>query len=54
MFGLGYLHANEIIYADLKPSTILLNEYNILKLSDFGIARRTIDCNEKRKESQAD
>ena len=54
MFGLGYLHSKEIIYADLKPSTILLNEYNTLKLSDIGIARKTSDCGEKKKDSQAD
>ncbi|CAI2366337.1 unnamed protein product [Moneuplotes crassus] len=41
--GLHYLHANGIIYGDLKPSTILFNEYNELKLADFGRARKITD-----------
>ncbi len=43
MNGLGFLHSNGVIYADLKPKTVLLNEYNKLKLSDFGLARMTTD-----------
>ena len=34
--GLQYLHENGIIFGDLKPSNVLLNEYGNLKLSDFG------------------
>ena len=49
--GLGWLHANEIIYADLKPSTVLLNEYNNLKLCDFGLARKTTDHMNPGKDS---
>lgn len=41
--GLSYLHANGIIYSDLKPSNILLNEYNNLKLSDFGLSKKISD-----------
>ena len=43
MDGLFYLHMNGIIYADLKPSNILFNEYGILKLCDFGLARLISD-----------
>jgi len=45
MFGvdlvhaLHYLHSNKIIFCDLKPSNILLNEFGVLKLSDFALAR---------------
>jgi len=53
MHGLGYLHSKEIIYCDLKPSTLLLNEYNKLKLSDFGLARKTTDYTNPSKESFA-
>ena len=51
--GLYYLHANGIIYADLKyknlnlnlfrPSNVLLNEYSNLKLCDFGLAKKIVD-----------
>ena len=36
--GLYYLHSKGIIYGDLKPSNVILNEYSKLKLSDFGLA----------------
>jgi serine/threonine-protein kinase ULK4 len=47
---LNYLHANEIIYADLKPSNILLNEYGNLKLCDFGYSKKIKDMEEGYKE----
>ncbi|CAI2363171.1 unnamed protein product [Moneuplotes crassus] len=43
MKGMYYLHSNGIIYGDLKPSTILFNEYNELKLADFGRAKKITD-----------
>jgi len=38
--GLYYLHSKGVIYGDLKPSNVIINEYNKLKLSDFGLARK--------------
>jgi serine/threonine protein kinase len=36
---LEYLHKNNIIFRDMKPSNILLTHQGTLKLVDFGIAR---------------
>lgn len=37
--ALEYLHHKKIIYRDLKPSNIMLNKENRVKLIDFGTAR---------------
>ncbi|KAL8009438.1 putative protein kinase [Plasmopara halstedii] len=38
--GLQYLHSNSILFCDLKPANILIDECGSLKLADFGLARR--------------
>ncbi|KAJ0407877.1 hypothetical protein P43SY_009164 [Pythium insidiosum] len=38
--GLQYLHSQGIIFCDLKPANILIDECGSLKLADFGLARR--------------
>ena len=53
MKGLSYLHTNGVIYGDLKPSTILFNEYNRLKLADFGRARKITDYINPEQEQYA-
>ena len=49
--GLYYLHANSVVYCDLKPSNVLLNEYSTLKLCDFGLARKLVDLQQQNKTS---
>ncbi len=38
MRGLSYLHSNDILHNDLKPSNILVSETGIVKICDFGIS----------------
>jgi len=41
--GLSFLHSLGIIFGDLKPSNVLLNEYCNLKLCDFTLAKKVVD-----------
>eukprot|EP00808_Paulinella_micropora_P005272 g81527.t1 len=37
--GLNYLHSAQVAHRDIKPSNLLLNEDNLLRLTDFGLCR---------------
>jgi serine/threonine-protein kinase ULK4 len=51
--GLSFLHLNSIIFADLKPSNVMINEFSALKLSDFGLSKKISDLmNESKKEAE--
>ncbi|KAJ7566535.1 hypothetical protein O6H91_02G107800 [Diphasiastrum complanatum] len=37
--GMDYLHQNNIIHRDLKTSSLLMDENNVVKVADFGVSR---------------
>ncbi|KAG5493949.1 hypothetical protein JKF63_01781 [Porcisia hertigi] len=38
--GLAYLHNQDVLHRDLKPTNIFVSNNNILKIGDFGLAKR--------------
>nr|CAJ2471934.1 unnamed protein product [Leishmania braziliensis] len=38
--GLAYLHNQDVVHRDLKPTNIFVSNENILKIGDFGLAKR--------------
>ncbi|KPA82259.1 putative protein kinase putativeeukaryotic translation initiation factor 2-alpha kinase precursor [Leptomonas pyrrhocoris] len=40
--GLAYLHNQDVVHRDLKPTNIFVSNSNVLKIGDFGLAKRRI------------
>ena len=47
--GLQYLHHHGVLYCDLRPSNVLVDDHGVLKLAGFGLARRIPTATNKAK-----
>jgi len=43
IFGLEYLHTQQVAHRDLKPENILLDDENNVKIADFGLSNMMRD-----------
>lgn len=51
--GLAYLHRRGIIHRDLKPDNVLINQDNIVKILDFGLAQGGVTHSAGQEEGAA-
>jgi len=43
VLAIQYLHSKDIVYRDLKPENLLLDQRGYLKITDFGFAKKVTD-----------
>ncbi|CAI2367461.1 unnamed protein product [Moneuplotes crassus] len=46
VLGLKALHESQIVYRDLKPENVLVNQDGYLKITDFGLAKENVNTTE--------
>ena len=50
--GLIYCHSRGIVICDLKPASVLINEYGCAKIGDFGSSKSLMDLMHAHRESK--